>query len=415
MKKNIYLVLFGLLLGIGTVSCDNESEDLFEQTAAERKSEAIKEYEDALKSAEKGWLFQYFPEENQKYGGYNYVVKFKEKDSVKVWMEGMVDSETSMFDVVAYGGPVLTFNTYNSLMHKYATPSAAEYNAKGGDFEFLLMSKDDDVITLKGVKTQNNLRLIKMTETPDEYFAKTKAVMDFLVGASMGTAIKKTPVTVIPGNRVLTFNYNDGKENVSKDVAFLPTDKGIHFYEAIEINGVSAQDFTLNKETKQLTSENKNMTINIAFAPVDLTKERWSINFTEKTDRSDAVKAVWDIVYAANKKTYNEDLHNKLFLGLCYAKSGDIGTSFYSVTSGGKSYRAHYNLSFGGVVGHDDYLKIIKLSGGFNWKWYGHLKSMVNMISDNAPYKTEVDDAKDPKVVKLTSVANPDVWFVLRK
>lgn len=415
MKKNIYLVLFGLLLGIGTVSCDNESEDLFEQTAAERKSEAIKEYEDALKSAEKGWLFQYFPEENQKYGGYNYVVKFKEKDSVTVWMEGKKDSESSMFDIIAYGGPVLTFNTYNSLMHKYATPSAAEYNAKGGDFEFLLMSKDDDVIALKGVKTQNNLRLIKMTETPDEYFTKTKAVMDFLVGASMGTTIKKTPVTVIPGNRVLTFNYNDGKENVSKDVAFLPTDKGLRLYEAIEILGESAQDFTLNKETKQLTSESKNMTISIAFAPVDLTKERWSINFTEKADRSDAVKAAWDIVYAANKKTYNEDLHNKLFLGLCYAKYGDIGTSFYSVTSSGKSYRAHYNLSFGGVVGHDDYLNIIKLSGGFNWKWYGHLEPMVNIISNNAPYKTEVDDAKDPKVVKLTSVANPDVWFVLRK
>ncbi|WP_321281023.1 DUF4302 domain-containing protein [Marinifilum fragile] len=415
MRKNIYLVLFGLLLGIGAVSCDNESEDLFEQTAAERKNEAIKEYDEALKSAENGWLFQYFPEEEQKYGGYNYIVKFKEQDSVIVWMEGEADPETSMYDVIAYGGPVLTFNTYNSLMHEYATPSVAEYNAKGGDFEFLLMSNEDDVITLKGIKTQNKMRLIKMTETPEEYFAKTKEVMDFLVGASMGTTIKETPVTVIPGNRVLTFNYNDGKENVSEDVAFLPTDKGIRLYEAIEILGVSAQDFTLNKEAKQFTSDNGELTIDIAFAPVDLTKARWSINIAEEADRSAAVKAAWDVAYGANAKTWGEALYSEVFLGLCYEKSGDIGSSFYSFTSAGKAYRSHYNLSFGGVVGHDDYLNVIKLNGGFNWKWYGHLESMVNFISDNAPYKTEVDNADDPTVVKLTSVNNPDVWFVLRK
>jgi len=199
MKKNIYIVLFGLLLSMGVASCDNNTDLLFDETAAQRKAGANKEYNDALKSSEQGWLFQYFPEETQKYGGYNFVVKFAENDQVTVWSENMSDftaPETSMYDVISYGGPVLTFNTYNSLMHEFATPSAAEYLAKGGDFEFLIISNEDDVMTVKGIKTGNTMSLIKLTETAEEYLNKTKAVSDFPSGASFGTIINGNAVNV---------------------------------------------------------------------------------------------------------------------------------------------------------------------------------------------------------------------------
>jgi hypothetical protein len=412
MMKNIYIVLFTLLLGIGAVSCDNESEDLFEQSAAERKTEAIKEYDEALKSAEKGWLFQYFPEKNQKYGGYNYVVKFNQNDTAQVWI-GLApdaDAQESLYDVISYGGPVLSFNTYNAFMHFFANPSQDLPNAREGDFEFKLMSNEEDVILVSGVKTGNDMRLIKMTETPKEYFTKAKAVMDFLEGSSMGTTVEGTPVTVILSGRVLTFVYNNGKENVSEQVGFIPTDKGIRLYKPIEILGVSAQDFTLDTEKKQFIDDNGAMTIDIAFAPVDLTLDTWLIATDVEADRSAAFKAAYDAVYAANAKTWGEELEANIKFGNCYPKYGDIGIS---MTSSG--YRAHYNLAYGGVVGHDDYLKVLKIDGGFNWKWYGHLEPMVDFIADNAPYKTEIDNADDPAVVKLTSANNPDVWFILRK
>ena len=69
MKKNIYIVLFGLLLSMGVASCDNDTDLLFDESAAERKAGANKEYNEALKFSDQGWLFQYFPEETQKYGG----------------------------------------------------------------------------------------------------------------------------------------------------------------------------------------------------------------------------------------------------------------------------------------------------------------------------------------------------------
>ncbi|WP_461641138.1 DUF4302 domain-containing protein [Labilibaculum euxinus] len=418
MKKNIYIVLFGLLLSMGVVSCDNNTDLLFDESAAQRKTTAITEYNEALKSADQGWLFQYFPEETQKYGGYNYVVKFNQHDSVTVWSELMPDvtkPEISFYDVISYGGPVLTFNTYNPLMHYFANPSAQEYLAKGGDYEFLIMSNEKDVMTVKGIKTGNIMRMVRMTETFDEYFKKTQVVSDFLSGASLGTLIDGTEVNIILGGRQLILNYSENDEVISETVAFIYTDKGIRLYEEVDILGITAQDFTLNTEAKQLVSTDGKMTIDIAFAPVDLTLARWSFDTSVETDRSAAIKEVWDLANDADAKAWGESLYPNIFMGLCYAAYGDIGISMYSVTPANKMYRSHYNLGFGGVVGHDDYLSITKLSSGQYWQYYGHFQPIVNVVVDNAPYKVELDDANNPSVVKLTSVANPDVWFVLRK
>lgn len=418
MKKNIYIVLFGLLLSMGVVSCDNNTELLFDETAAQRKTAAITEYDNALKSAEQGWLFQYFPEENQKYGGYNYVVKFNQHDSVSVWFERMDDvtkPEISLYDVISYGGPVLTFTTYNSLMHHFANPSVEEYKAKGGDTEFLIMSNERDLITVKGTKTGNTMRLVRMTETPEAYFAKTKVISDFLIGASLGTTINGAEVNIILGNRQLTFNYSENDEDKSETVAFVYTDKGIHLYEEIDILGVVAQDFILNADAKQFVSIDGKLTMGIAFAPVNLTLARWSIDTSVETDRSSAVKEAWDQANDADAKVWGESLYPSIFMGNCYAKYGDIGISMYSVTPEGKMYRSHYNLGFGGVVDHEDFLSITKISSGQYWQYYGHFQPIVDVVADNSPYKTELDNAENPTVVKLTSAANPDVWFILRK
>lgn len=409
MKRNIYLVLFGLLLGIGTVSCDNESEELFEQTAAERKSEAIKEYEDALKSSEQGWLFQYFPDENQKYGGYNYVVKFNENDSVKVWYEGMADvtsPEMSLYDVISYGGPVLTFNTYNSLLHYFATPSSAQYNAKGGDYEFLLMSNDNDMITVQGIKTGNSMRLTKITETAEVYLEKIKVVSELFNGASLEGTVNGTEVGISINDHRMVFNYTENEELKSENAPFIPTPTGISFYEPLTILGVTVQGLTLDVEANQLVSTDKEIVIDVIKAPINLTSASWVVSTAVAADRSDAVKAAWDDANAAN--TLRFPLGTNMYLG------SNLNNQPPGLTLSISPYYAQYDLSFEGVKGHSDYIVINKVKGGLNWRFVEFFNPLVDFITGNAPYKTEIDDVNDPKVVKLTSVANPDVWFVLR-
>ena len=415
MKKNIYIVLFGLLLSMGVVSCDNNTDLLFDESAAQRKTTAITEYNEALKSADQGWLFQYFPEETQKYGGYNYVVKFNQHDSVTVWSELMPDvtkPEISFYDVISYGGPVLTFNTYNPLMHYFANPSAQEYLAKGGDYEFLIMSNEKDVMTVKGIKTGNTMHLIKMNEPVDVYLSKLKGNTDFIGQGSFDANVDGTEISVQEMNRNFTFSYSENDEVKSVTAPYIVTETGLSFYEPVEIFGQTFQDFTLDKASYQLISNEGDMKIIIVIPPIDLNQATWYLDISTETDRSDAVLAGWQAAYDANDQAWGEQLASFIAMGEASATYGDYGMSFYSYPG---PYRSHYNLAFGGVAGHSDYLDITKLSAGFNWNWYTHLSVMVDLIVDNAPYIVEIDDLEAPMVVKLTSVANSDVWFILRK
>jgi hypothetical protein len=411
MKKNIYIVLFGLLLSMGVASCDNDSDLLFDKSAAERKEGANKEYDDALKSAEQGWLFQYFPEETQKYGGYNFVVKFAEDNKVTVWSENMSDlttPETSMYDVISYGGPVLTFNTYNSLMHEFANPSAAAYLAKGGDFEFLIMSNENDVMTVKGIKTGNTMNLIKMTETAEEYFAKTKVISDFVSGASLGATINNVDVEIVLGNRQFTFNYIENDEDKSETIAFIYTDKGIRLYEPMSILGISVQEFTLNTEEKTLVSFEGNLSIEVIFPPINLNSISWTTFMSYESERSPAVRTAWENSYIANDNTWaGEILSDQVIFGLGINTTGILMKS--------DAYYAQYNVTFGGVKGEPDYLSMKKVDGGYNWNFYSQLMPMVDIIVDNAPYVVVVDNEENPTIATLTSVSNPDIWFVLRQ
>lgn len=410
MKNNIYIVLLGLLLSMGVASCDNDTDLLFDETASQRKENANTEYNDALKSSEQGWLFQYFPEETQKYGGYNYVVKFNQHDSVTVWYEGMSDftkPETSLYDVISYGGPVLTFNTYNSLMHKFANPSASEYLGKGGDYEFLIMSNENNAITLKGIKTGNMLHMTKMTEAPEVYLQKIKDILQLFKNSSLEGTIKDEEVGISLNDHQLAFSYIDNDEIKSETAAFIITPTGISFYEPLTILGIEVQDLALNTETKQLVSTNNEITINILKAPIDLTLDRWTIYSSYESERSAAFKAIWDEVNIANDAIWPYALSPYIDLGL----TGDgIGINLWF-----GNYPAIYNLSFGGVFGQSDYIKIKKEGAGFQWNYTPHFMPLVDIIVDNSPYNTEMDDADNPTIVKLTSVNHPDVWFVLRK
>lgn len=426
MKKSIYIVLIGLLFGLGAVSCDNTSEDVFDQPASERLTKSINEYKATLASAEQGWLLEYFPDKKQSYGGYNYSVKFGENQNVEVWSElykGGTASETSMYDVFAYGGSVLSFNTYNkALMDEFSKPSPSEYNAKGGDYEFLIMSKNADTIHLRGIKTTNHMRLIKLSEPFSAYLEKSKMVQDFLKSASLGTTIENKDVSILLSGRNLTFEYKDGekgKEKLeSKKIAFIYTDKGIRLYKPIEIGKVIAQEFILDKEAKVLNDVNGKMQIGIAFAPIDLTQARWILNTSAAEDASKAVKEAFNNAKQANAAKYGEMLYPGLFMGLSYKSKtlGDfIGISMYSITPDNKNYRAHYDLAFGGVINKPSQLTITSIAPSTNWRWYTHLLPVVNVLTENSPYNIELDNAENPTEVKCTSVNNPEVYFILRK
>ena len=120
--KKIYLILLAVL-GMTVTSCLMEEKELFDKTPAERMDSFLDEYHQLLASAENGWLLQYYPEEEQSYGGYAYVVKFTNSDAT-VWFQLDDDISTpvtSLYKMTPDDGPVLAFDMYNENLHYFAT------------------------------------------------------------------------------------------------------------------------------------------------------------------------------------------------------------------------------------------------------------------------------------------------------
>ncbi len=192
-KMNIYkLALTALLIGssVGFYSCKNEEDDIFDASAAQRLDTYKKEYSADLTSNGGKWLMEYFPSDEER--GYVFVMTFSTDGSVvvsgqNVWLGNQFTSDVSLWSVIADNGPVLTFNTYNKVLHEFSTPeditgdyqptdpdTGAEIDEQGtghgGDYEFVIIGLSDDgnSMHLTGKKTLHDIYMYRLDASTDE-------------------------------------------------------------------------------------------------------------------------------------------------------------------------------------------------------------------------------------------------------
>ena len=155
-------------------SCLKDQEDVFDESASARMANYLKNADDVLKGAANGWALDYYPDREQSYGGFVYTLKFDgQKVDVLSDLTGEVETTTCLYRLVADDGPVLTFDTYNDELHYFATPwgSSGGYEAYDGDFEFIIMDVQDDLITLKGKRSGNMMYMHRLSVPADEYIS----------------------------------------------------------------------------------------------------------------------------------------------------------------------------------------------------------------------------------------------------
>ncbi len=117
--KKLFLYMMLAAVSFSMQSCLHDNDEIFEKSAAERIDEAVANAKSLLLSADNGWKFEYYLGSEYSYGGYNYIVKFGNDGKAHVSGE-IADADmvtSSSWDVVKDQGPVLTFNTYNAIMH----------------------------------------------------------------------------------------------------------------------------------------------------------------------------------------------------------------------------------------------------------------------------------------------------------
>ena len=186
-------------------SCKNEEEDLFDQTSALRLEAAKKDYTALLTSASNGWVMEYFATE--KYKGYTMLVKFNSDGSVKfaarddLTSNKYTEEEGSLWEMISDNGPVLTFNTSNSLLHRFSSPedipSTSKDDEQGlgyeGDYEFIMVSPttNKDAVMLKGKKRGMYIPLTRLSEDQnwEDYFAKQEALKEKVFGESINPVL----------------------------------------------------------------------------------------------------------------------------------------------------------------------------------------------------------------------------------
>lgn len=236
--------------------CDKKKDSIFEDSSTIRLNASINNVYGILK-AQPTWVFSYYPGANQEYGGFNLFPTFTNSTDVKFEAEYTNTSATNTFKVYAGAGPILTFDTYNDVIHYFGLPAyytdtstntsagiGAKDSGMKGDFEFLVLSANQDSIILKGRKSGNVMKMksiqpAQLAATVANYkTANTRfnAYKAFSIEVNKLTLQTATSSATVSGTARLNRNLLVIAKNVT--LKFIVTDTGLDFYQEYEIEGV---------------------------------------------------------------------------------------------------------------------------------------------------------------------------------
>ena len=308
-------------------------------------------------------------------------------------------------------------------MHFFSNPrNPNEIGSSGkgmeGDYEFLIMESSAEKVILEGRKTKNRIIMTPLQAGINwsDYLKgiqKSSTTLDNISDAVI--TIGDKVLDMEQGLRQFSVSYTENDTLYSKKLPYVVTSKGVKFYDSPTLLGKTLDEFVFSEDKRSLTSPDGSAVIEFLFTPFDINGKKWDI-IVDANNVSDSFNSVFQEIKTKNIEVYEETLEPLLSLGLYRSADGEPGISFFSTTSENKTYRSLHGLKFKGVPGYPDNLAVIAgRTDLFNWSFYTHLLPMVTAITDNSPYKTELNNETDPNVVKLISTKNANFWFILRR
>lgn len=417
-----------LFAGGSFTACTNEEDDIFEASPADRLNQAIEDYTKLLCKPANGWAMQYFAD-NENEGGYTFLMKFNDNTSVTIggnnqWIGNTYKEETSMFEMIADNGPVLTFNTYNDVFHIFSTPEdlpSTSENEAGyghrGDYEFIVMDATDELITLKGKKTGIRVLMTPLADDADwsTYLNDLKAKARSLFNDKFDPLILDLGEKSFVVSKASTgvFNmYPEGGDAITETVLYpyLINPDGIRFYKEVEETGVQQLYFneegSFSIEGVEGSCLRQSKALNAIFMTRTygwrLTVDKANGAFaTALQNIADETKAKLkrnfnsiDFVYYANENTY----------ALSFRNSGTSAAAYIygTETAGddGVSMKFNYSTTEGNTNGKNRLRDIPALT------------AFINMLN-SSDLTMSTDNPLAPASVKFTSKANENDYFVV--
>ena len=335
MKQIISLSLLTLAVFAGS-SCTDDDQ-IFDKSAAQRLNETKEVYTKRLCASPNGWAMQYYPtlQDESPFGrGFLMLCRFQDNGIATVAMNNSASNnaykeDSSPWEIITDNGPVLSFNSYNDVMHTFSKPDnissvSGDQSGRGyeGDYEFIVVDAPADAsyLMLKGKKrgTYNLLTPLEDTVKYENYlkdvsdfqnrmFSKESPTFDVIYfGDSiykMEDANEGVPI-IYPynGDKVMSQTYNP----------FLVTKRGTDYYlrfrDKHEISeNETVQDFRYNTEKDIFESvDNPAYYIDgdqpVRFYVQTVIKGLRPWEFTRSTDMSDNFKQLVTDLYNEMRK-----------------------------------------------------------------------------------------------------------------
>ena len=429
-NKQILALATGALLWMSSCTHSGDLDKL--PGAAVRTQEAINETVTALEGHSGYWRLTYYPDAKRAYGGYSMYVQFKD-GRVTALSELSTTSTNSTYAVRNIDMPTLAFDTRSNVLHHFSTSTEYFRNARGGDFELLLMGKSGDSILLQGRKYRNRMSLVPITTDPATEIAALQAMTQKFQGkglapVTIGTA-GQVELRLHPTYRQLEFILaGEGTEKKKEQVAFAYTTEGLRFYEPITIGGVTISGFRLSSDGGSVTSLEGGLTTTLVSLPIDLVGKSYVAYLTADYASSGLISYFTKV----NKSLYSQRkarMSARTYFGVnteADQKTGLVGndtqvTSFITMPifeqADGSYTRLSYEADFVPVGSDPTQIDVLARDGNETtwWYWYaGSADYWISRLSSRAPYKVEtLTDTAGDAYYKLTSTKDDKTWFYL--
>ena len=280
--KKIYLAILCAMTGLTFQSCLHDDKEFFDDSAANRIENTVENTQKVLESSENGWELHYYTGEGYTGGGYTFLLKFHNGKVTVAGDPALATSEeraTSSYGMDRSMGPVLTFNTYNHILHALGTPNINNIQGQQGDWEFVVTKLTEDSIFVRGKKWSNDMVFTRLPQTVDwkEHLDSignvAKQLKDNYVDATSGDASKAIEVNAstrrIAGRNAL---------GQVEECPYIITTKGIQTLEPVTVGNSQTQSFELTQTGKLQTQGDAQVELAPYIAPIDTWVGKWSLS-----------------------------------------------------------------------------------------------------------------------------------------
>ncbi len=423
--KHIAKFLVLLLAVIFYTGCTPEEKDLFGDSSANRLTTTLQAEKTLLCAPKNGWIMEYYPSSTQQYGGYNMWASFSADGSVKVMSEiyGTGAVKTSLYSLKQSAGAVLSFDTFNDVMHYFSDPAnpdgiGAAGKGMEGDFEFTVLKAKADSVVLKGKKTGAVIlmKALADSQSGSDYIASVIAADKQMTCLTYSYEVNGKSIPVTVNYRNLSFTYLEGGSQVTKSVPYIVTPTGYKLYSPLTIEGITVQELTYKQSGASEFFEPTNgaaaKLVTVIHPLSDqLVSNNWYFTYSGLGAYG---KAYWDYTKTNGLDVIGEELY---YAYLGKSSTGAYGFNFSSY-DGATFWKGV--LTYGYTMLADNQVKFTLKGYDSNGQYYySNVKFnyLINPVGTTAgkTFTITTDNIKNPKWMKLTDNANPTNTITLYK